>query len=74
MRFFSNDEVDANYEAVFGVDKKITIQGVYGGMLSNITPVVAEKLIAMQDNQIKRKPGIVASIETTTENKGCGCQ
>lgn len=52
---FSNPEVDEQYESVFGKDKTITIQLVYWGKLSNITPEVAEKLIAMGDNQIRRK-------------------
>lgn len=52
---FSNAETAAKYESVFGVDKKITIQGLYWGMLSNITPQVAERLIKDGDNQIKRK-------------------
>lgn len=55
---FANKEVAANYEAVFTKDKFITIQKVYWGRLSNITPDVAEKLIEIGDNQIRRKTNV----------------
>jgi hypothetical protein len=55
MFTFSNPETEKNFESVFQADKKITIQGVYWGMLSNIPPAVAELMISKKDNQIIRK-------------------
>ena len=57
---FTNPEVAANYEATVAVDRKITIPLVYSGMLSNISKDVAEKLVAMQDNQLtpKQQPAV----------------
>jgi hypothetical protein len=52
---FKNATVAEKFESVFGVDKKITIPGLFSGMLSDITPEVAQSLIDMKDNQIKPK-------------------
>lgn len=52
---FKNPDTAKDFEAVFSKDKVITIQGLYWGKLSNITPVVAEKLIELGDNQVRRK-------------------
>jgi hypothetical protein len=53
--FFKDKKVAREYDACFGVDKIISIPGMYTGALSEITPQVAEHLIRMQDNQIVRK-------------------
>lgn len=52
---FNNKLVAAKYEAVFAKDKTIHIPGMFSGKLSNITPEVAERLVAGGDNQIKLK-------------------
>jgi hypothetical protein len=53
--FFTNPDTAAQYIAVLGVDKHISIPQVYSGMLSGISPEVAEQLIAMGDNQVAPK-------------------
>ena len=59
---FSNKDVAARYEAVFPKDKFITIQKIYWGQLSDITPEVAERLIEMGDNQIRRKANVQPAV------------
>ena len=53
--FFKDAEVAQKYQSTFGVDKNITIPGLYSGPLSAITLDVAEKLVAMEDNQLAIK-------------------
>lgn len=60
--FFKNPQVAAKYNSTFGKDKRITIQGLYSGMLSDITEEVAEKLIALEDNQISVKEVAAAPV------------
>lgn len=52
---FSNKEVAEAFEPTFGIDCTITKQKVYHGLLSNITPQMAEALIKGGSNLIKRK-------------------
>lgn len=52
---FSNPEVAENFEPTFGIDVKITRQKVYSGLLSNITPKMAEAMVNGGSNLIKRK-------------------
>ena len=52
---FSNAEVEENYSSTLGIDKTISIPGLYGGKLSDITPAAAIRLIEMGDNQIIKK-------------------
>lgn len=58
MKFFSNPETEAKFEAPLGVDKTISIPGKYMGKLSNIPPDVAQAMVDMEDNQVKlrKKP------------------
>lgn len=53
--FFKDADVEQKYKSVFGVDKHITIPGIYMGQLSGITKEVAEKLISLGDNQVAPK-------------------
>lgn len=53
--FFNDAEVAQKYQSAFGVDKKITIPGLYSGPLSAITLEVAERLVKMGDNQLAEK-------------------
>ena len=53
--FFKDVDVEQKYKSVFGVDKHITIPGIYMGKLSDITKEVADKLISIGDNQVAPK-------------------
>lgn len=53
--FFKNADVEAKYIAPFGADPEIHIPGKYSGKLSGISLEVAEKLVAMKDNQVQLK-------------------
>jgi hypothetical protein len=52
---FKDAEVSANYNSTLGIDKWISIPGLYGGYLSNINTAAAERLIELGDNQIVKK-------------------
>ncbi len=65
--FFKNPQVAAKYNSTFNRDKRITIQGLYCGLLSDITEEVAEKLIALEDNQISVKEVDVVPPRPTTQ-------
>jgi hypothetical protein len=52
---FTNKEVAENFEPTFGIDCTITKQQVYHGLLSNITPQMAEALITGGSNLLQRK-------------------
>lgn len=66
---FNNKLVAAKYEAVFAKDKTIHIPGMFSGKISNITPEVAERLLAGGDNQIKLKPAPAPKPETAKKDK-----
>ena len=53
--FFKNPEVNGKYLAPMGADSVIHIPGKYSGHLSGITLEVAAALVAMKDNQKKKK-------------------
>jgi hypothetical protein len=53
--FFSNADTANAYEATLGRDKVVHIPGKYSGKLSAIPPDIAEAMVAMGDNQVRRK-------------------
>ncbi|MBV9989371.1 MAG: hypothetical protein JO301_16955 [Chitinophagaceae bacterium] len=61
--FFKNPETEAKYESVFMKDKDITIPGQYSGKLSAISPEIAQKLIDMEDNQVKAKAATSGAVK-----------
>lgn len=64
--FFTNPDTESRFEAPMGVDKTINVPGKYSGLLSEITPDVAEALIKMEDNQVsaRKKPLAPAAAES----------
>lgn len=53
--FFKDAKVNEAYSSALGIDKAITVPGVYSGPLSGISVEVAEALIKMGDNQVVKK-------------------
>lgn len=67
--FFNDKKVAKSYDAVLGIDKHISLPGVYDGMLSDITVDVAEALINIGDNQVVKKTDELPPSDPPSEGK-----
>lgn len=64
---FTNEEVEAKYEATVELDRMIHMHCTYAGMLSNITLTAGDKLYTEKSNLIKLKTVAFSSIEKESE-------